>query len=338
MGVVDELLTEGWKVHQGGKVREAEQLYQQALAVDPDYAPTWYHLGIAHHDQGRIQDAVSDYERAIELAPEHTWALNNLGNLYGRLHQLQRAIACFDRALSIDPRFVLARKNKALTLCWEGDVESAISNLEEALSQAPDDAEIHFNLGVLRLLTGDFAGGWPEYAWRWKAGYVELPRIDRSRMWNGAALYGKTILLSPEGGLGDTVQFIRYAAWLKRRYRCRTLVFCPPVLRELLARCEGIDAWVEDSADGRKTPAFDVFAPLPHVPAALAHTWADFPAAIPYVFADPRHIETWRQRLAVYPGLKVGIVWRGDDRRPAGPRRSIPLAELVPLTKLPGLH
>jgi tetratricopeptide (TPR) repeat protein len=334
--MIDEALHEGWKLHRAGDVRGAEQLYQQALSADPNYAPTWYHLGILLNDLGRSQEAIAAYQRAIELAPCHTLALNNLGNLYGKLQQLDSAMACFDRAIAIDRGFVLARKNQALTLHWAGHVEAAIGKLEAALPYAPNDAEVHYNLATMRLLVGDFAGGWPEYAWRWKGGYVALPRIDPERLWNGSALYGKTILLSAEQGLGDVVQFVRYAAWLKCRYQCRTLLFCPPALRTLLSRCEGIDAWVEDTADPNGVPPFDVFAPLTHVPAALAHTPADFPTAIPYVFADAQLIELWRQRLAPHPGRKIGICWRAGDKHPAGAKRNIPLAAVAPLTTLPG--
>jgi Tetratricopeptide repeat len=338
MTTIDDALHAGWQLHQAGNLREAEKIYERALAADDRYAPTWYHWGIVLNDQGRFPEALAAYQRAIDLAPGHTLALNNLGNLFGKLHELDRAIACFDQAISIDPAFVLARKNKALTLYWHGRVERALAAFEAALPYAPGDAEIHFHLGLLRLTLGDFAGGWPEYAWRWKTGLVTLPRLDLARLWNGSALYGKTILLSSEQGIGDVVQFVRYAAWLKSRYQCHTLFFCPPSLRDLLSRCAGIDTWVEDTPDPRDLPPFEVFAPLTHVPAALAHTPADFPASIPYVFADPQLCEHWRQRLAPFFGNKIGLCWLASDKHPAGPKRSIPLAVLAPLTALPGLH
>ncbi len=91
-------------------------------------------------------------------------------------------------------------------------VDEAIANYHKALALKPDYPDAHKNLGLALLSMGDFAAGWPEYEYRW--GTKEMPaRKFTPPRWDGGPLDGKTILLYGEQGLGDTIQFIRYAGW-----------------------------------------------------------------------------------------------------------------------------
>jgi FkbM family methyltransferase len=334
MPTLAEALQQAWEIHQAGRIAHAEQIYRQVLAAQPDHASAWCFLGIACHDQQRYDEAIAAYRNALALRPNFPSAHNNLGNTYRMLRRVDDAVAQFDQALALDPQYLLAYKNKGTTLCWEGRLEEAQATYEEAIRRGVADADIHKSLGILRLLRGDWEGGWPEYAWRWQTGEIRLPTLS-APLWDGSSLDGKTILLTPEQGLGDTIQFIRYAAWLKQRYDCRVLCQPPKVLRELLASCPGVDAWVERLDEA---PPHDCFAPLIHVPGVLRHTPDDFPAPIPYLAADEARVAEWRQRLAGYRGVKVGLVWRGSPTHHADSMRSIPLVQWAALGRLAGVH
>jgi FkbM family methyltransferase len=333
MPTPEEMLSHGWQIHQAGSVRQAEQVYQQVLAAQPANANAWCYLGIALYDQQRYDEALAAYNRALVLRPEFPIALNNLGNTYRLMRRIDQAVDCFDRALALKPDYLLAYKNKGTALCWEGRVEAALASYEAALHHAPADPDVHKHIGILRLLLGDFAGGWPEYEWRWKTGEIKLPAVQIPT-WDGSPLDGKSILLTPEQGLGDTIQFIRYAAWLKQRFDCRVLFSPPKSLRSLLSTYRGIDEWVTDVASARA----DYFAPLIHIPGVLRHTTADVPAEVPYLAADESLIKTWREKLAEFDGRKIGIAWRGSPTNQADIMRSIPLAEFAPLGRLKGVR
>ncbi len=81
---------------------------------------------------------------------------------------------------------------------------------------APQDAELHRNLGVLYLLQGRFEEGWNEYRWRWRCPEMPRPKLP-APLWQGESVEGKRILLYAEQGLGDTFHFLRYAGVLKKR-------------------------------------------------------------------------------------------------------------------------
>lgn len=329
-----DLLTQGWAVHQGGDRATAEQMYRQVIAAEPNNANAWCYLGIVLHDQDRFEQAVAAYRKAIQLQPQFPIAFNNLGNTLRQLKRLDEAVACFDHALKLKPDYVNAHKNKGTALVWEGCLDEAVACYKKALELDPDDAECHKNLGVIWLLQGDFDRGWREYEWRWKTDDASLPQLSEP-LWDGSALDGRTILLTPEQGFGDTIHFIRYAEVLKRQFDCRVIVQCQRALLPLLSTCAGIDKLV---AQGDPIEPFDVFSPLINIPGILGHTTSTFPAEVPYLHADPNLVEQWRGELDQMRGVRVGIVWQGNQQYHADCMRSMPLAEFGPLGKLDGIQ
>ncbi len=332
MPTTSDALQSGWQLHRQGQFQSAEQVYRQVLAVEPQNPDAWCYLAMAAHDQERFDDALFAFGQALSLNPRQPVAYQNMGKTLGRLRRFDEAIACFDRAIALLPSYLNAYKNKARALYFQGDFARAEAVHRQALAVDANDTESHMNLGMLRLSRGD-AGGWRDYEWRWKTKDGALPTLPQP-LWDGSPLDGKSILLSPEQGLGDSIQFVRYASVLKQRYHCRVAFQCPRSLAALLANVPGVDEFV---ISGSPAPATDFFAPLLHVPAMLGHTPAAIPDIGPYVSADPALVATWRDRLAKYHGRKVGIAWRGSPKHPADRMRSIPLADFAPLAQVPGI-
>jgi hypothetical protein len=249
-------------------------------------------------DQGKLDEAVACYRRAVELKPDFAEVHNNLGEALKGQGKLDGAMACYRRALELKPDF----------------------------------AEAHWNLALTWLLAGDWQRGLPEYEWRWrKKNFV--PRRFPQSLWGGESLGGKTILLHAEQGLGDTMQFIRYASIVKR-YDAAVIVECQKPLLGLLEGCSGVDQLV---AEGEDLPAFDVYAPLLSVPGILKTTVETIPAGIPYLFPSPVLLEKWRKRLLDIDGFKIGISWQGNPKYRGDCFRSIPLRCFAPLAQIPGV-
>jgi tetratricopeptide (TPR) repeat protein len=77
-------------------------------------------------------------------------------------------LASYERALTLRPDYAEALSNRGLTLHELKRFEEALASYDHALTLRPDFAEPHWNEALLRLLTGDFSGGWFKYGWRWK--------------------------------------------------------------------------------------------------------------------------------------------------------------------------
>jgi hypothetical protein len=154
----------------------------------------------------------------------------------------------------------------------------------------------------------------------------------RRFVWTGAALTGATVLIRCYHGLGDTIQFLRFAPNLAA-LGCRVIVQVQPALVDLAAGVAGVDCVVP--LDWRTAiPAHDVAIESMEIAHALRITVADLPGAIPYVTPPPRLVAEQAARLPQTGRLRVGIAWAAGDW---DPRRTVPLDALDPLAGIAGV-
>lgn len=179
---------------------------------------------------------------------------------------------------------------------------------------------------------GDFAGAWrisdAVLAERRGVPCSHWPR-HYQYLWNGEPLDGKRVLVRCYHGLGDTVQFVRYAPRVKRIAR-EVILWAQPELLPLLSSAPGIDRLLP-LHDGTPDVDYDVDVEVMELAHVFRSTEETLPRDVPYLF--PRRAG---DAATATPGqrLRVGIVWAagGWDAR-----RSVPLAELRPLFEVEGV-
>jgi Flp pilus assembly protein TadD len=339
----DALNNLGTAVWRQGRLSEAEDTYRRAHQLNPNDFAIVNNLGNALWDQRRLEEACRCYRRALELQPDSPDTRMNLGVLLSDQGHYEEAIACFNESLRLRPDSHEALDNLGSTLARLGRWDEAISLYDQALRLKPDYPEAHRNRGFAWLAHGDFERGWPEFEWRLKCRKNQGFTFNRPR-WNGADLAGTTILLHAEQGLGDSLQFIRFARLVKQRGGGRILVYSPMPLVRLIARCSGVDGVV---SIGSPLPDFDVHASLMSLPVLLGTTPATLPHEVPYLSADPATVEEWRPIVAKAvssdPGcpvscFRIGIAWQGNPLHRVDRWRSYPLAQLAPVAELPGVR
>src|SRR5262249_45125786 len=151
--------------------------------------------------------------------------------------------------------------NLAIVLTKQGDVAAGQAAYDEALRLKPNYPEARTNRALGWLLAGDFGRGWPEYEYRWELKDFTKRNFKAPR-WDGAPLEGQPILLWTEQGLGDSLQFIRYAALVQQRGGV-VLVEAPASLAGLLGRCPEVKQVIPQ---GQPLPEFAAQAPLMSLP------------------------------------------------------------------------
>ena len=190
----------------------------------------------------------------------------------------------------------------------------ALSSYERALAVNPDAAETHWNESLCLLQMGQLEAGWQKYEWRWERSRIMASRRSFAQpLWLGDfSIDGKTILLHAEQGLGDTLQFCRYAA-LVSKLGARVVLEVPPELTRLMSTLDGVDQLIEA---GQTLPPFDCHCPLLSLPLAFKTGLDSIPSTTPYLFANADAARQWRDRIHAQADgrLRVGLVWAGGNR------------------------
>jgi tetratricopeptide (TPR) repeat protein len=354
MPTIHELLTASLTHQLAGRLAEAERGYREVLSLDPSCAKAWHFLGLVafqtgRHDsagkfitkaieimpnyaeaysnlgnvclaEGKVSESLLNYDKAIELQPDYAEAYSNKGVVFRDLGDNNQAIYFFRRTVKLKPDHFQAHVNLGAALQEELRFDEAAIAYEQAIHLNPASAEAHCNYAFVKLAQGDLSEGWEEYEWRWKLGKLS-PRDFPQPLWDGSALTGQTILIHAEQGLGDTIQFIRFALLLKARGG-NVIVQCQPPLRQLLHHTPGIHRFI---GVGDPLPAFDVHIPLLSLPRIFGTTLETIPAGIPYLFADSSLVQHWQATLATLRGFRIGINWKGRDDIVEYRQRNIPL-------------
>jgi hypothetical protein len=211
----------------------------------------------------------------------------------------------------------------------------ALVNYENALSLCPDNHESRWNKGLVELSLGQFREGWRNYESRWAKEMAHLRRNFAQPLWRGKkTLAGRTILLHAEQGLGDTLQFVRYAPKVAR-LGAKVLLEVQPPLLSLLSGIDGVSAVF---AQGDKLPAFDLQCPLMSLPLAFGTELSSIPAEIPYIDVSADLVSKWRERMGERRVPRIGIAWAGSAVHKNNRKRSIALERFAPLLSTPGVE
>lgn len=307
---------------------EALASFDRALTLRPDLVEALTNRGNALNGLKRYDEALANYDRAIVCQPTHAGAHYNRGTTLHQMGRYDEALSSYDRAIALQPNYPESYSNRGATL-WELKRHAeALASYDHAIAIQPEFPEAHWNAASLRLLTGDYARGWAEYEWRWK--YKSLARANRNfaqPQWAGEPIIGKTIFLHSEQGLGDAIQFCRYAPLVAAR-GARVILEVDGRLQELMSSLDGA-AQVLSAGDA--LPEFDVHCPLLSLPRAFHTLVETIPSHTPYLRAPPERLTKWANRLGPKRGLRVGLVWSGNPAHHRDQVRSIELGALTPL-------
>lgn len=329
---LEVLFAQANKVADQGRSEDAIRLYQEILAINPDLPEVLVNLGNQLFKSQRASEAVGNFERALKLRPGMREALLNMGNALHDLGEHDRALDCYEKALKSDPTYRDALNNLANIHLNQNRPDKALPYARRLLKLYPDHVQAHGTAAGLLLARGELKEGWEHYEWRWLKPGLPVPLRDFGCPdWAGEDISGKTILLSHEQGLGDSIQFVRFVSEVVKRAG-NVILEVPANLMALYAPVPGVTL----APFAQPLPPYDVQLPLMSLPHVLGVTLDNLPTPIPYLQAEPERVERWRDRLP-QGGFRIGIVWQGKAGTSVDKGRSYALQHLAPVARIPGV-
>ena len=339
---------------------EAEAYLRKAFALNPEQVETlvaWCQFRAAERDPAGAWGWLG---WALAREPDNSEAVNMQGILLHTEGRFADAIETFERAEALGNR--VAASNRGNSLLDMGRMEEALRAHRTAVERDPSHAGAQYNLALTQLRLGDWLQGWPAYEARWRFREVHRsPRVFRQPRWHGEPLEGRRVLLHAEQGLGDTIQFCRYATLVAARGGTAILQVQAPVER-LMRTLPAVRAGqVQTALLGARRggpPEFDLECPLLSLPAVFGSTVETVPWPGAYLGADPELASEKRVRtphvrpnlhgsprpnldpnphLAERP-LRIGLAWAGNPRYKADRQRSMGVQTLLPLLRTPGIN
>jgi tetratricopeptide (TPR) repeat protein len=354
----------GVALHRSGRFDEALANLDRAIALRPDFAEAWADRGIVLRATKRFEEALASFDKAIALAPRIAELHDHRANVLLKLKRFEEALASCDHAIALKPELVEPYADRGLILHAMKRLEEALASCDRAIKRKPDFAEAHFIRGHLLhelkrpeeaivsyerairiepdhknanghlshtlLLLGRFERGWKQYEWRKKLDEPLGAETFPQPAWSGEKpVDGVTILIHAEQGLGDTLQFCRYAKQVQARGAKVIFSVQKPLVRLLQSLGPGL----EIIGAGSPPPAFDCHCALMSLPLAFGTGGSHVPAEVRYLSAEPARVEKWKRRVGD-AGFKIGVCWRGVTTG-AGTEKSFLLNDLYALSKLP---
>lgn len=268
------------------------------------------------------------FNESIKLNPDDIDNYINIAICLRYLCQHEEALNYLQKALSINQKDPDIFLNKGVLLREMMMIDEAIIDYRKAIELKPDFSEAYYNLSLAFLLKGDYKKGWSLYQRRWQTeDFQTLPQPIKK--WNGK-IGNFTLLLLSEQGLGDTIQFIRYAKYLSDRGIAINFKSQPPLVSLLEGQC-GISS-INSKIDYFISFNYDCY--LLDLPYFLKTQLNSIPSEIPYIFAKEFKINKFTNIIKDEKKLKIGVCWRGSKTNQRTISRSIDIELLKPILSL----
>jgi hypothetical protein len=288
--------------------------------------------GLSFQKNGDFEEAKCLFEQILRCDPNHLGALKSLAIVLSQLGDHHVALQHFEQILLLDNTDSDVHNNRGIALYELKRFDEALLSYERAIQLNPDHASAFWNKSLQLLLTGDLLEGWHFYEWGWRCNQRGNYRNYKNPLFPGIVCPNSSLfLIYSEQGLGDTIQFCRYAKLMAHK-GASIVLEVDPALTSLIS---SLDPNIKVISSGHDIPNFDYQSPLLSLPWVFKTTLENIPAESSYLSVSAFHLKKWSDRLSQKTKPRIGLVWSGSTLHKGDKKRSIPLNEFEVIMNFP---
>ncbi len=309
------------------RLGDAQRELIRAIGLDQTRADSFTQLAQTYRMAGDRAQAAQAFLAAALLRPRDSIAWRDAAESLRLAGRLDEGLEAARHGTELDPADPSIANTKALLLFRAGHVDDALALCQRARALAPHDVHLALTHAMLLRTFERYDDGWALYERRLELpDLLQRPHPPSTPRWNGNSLAGRNILVRAEQGLGDQVQFVRWACLLRAHGAARIIVQAAPPLVRLLKTTPHIDAIV---ASDLPAPPHHVHVDLMSLPHLLRSGNDMHTGLVPYL-APPGIAPDVAQGLPAKPAfaLRIGLAWAGTPHHADDASRSMPLAAL----------
>jgi len=322
--------------HQNKQMLEAIYSYCEAININSNFPEAFENLAQAQGVLHLYEDALLSINQALKLRSKKAITYSLQANILIRLCRFEEAIAAATNAIKLDKKLPDGYCSRSNAYRGLNKLKESIQDLQKAMALAPNDPLYPFNLSIDFLLQAEFEKGWQLYESRFKTpNFIQNKIIMNSPKWTGKeSIKDKTLLILPEQGLGDKIQFARYAL-LAREQGAKVILVTSPTLIKVLKSMLGNEIDIVTSEQPVDTlPAHDFHCHLMSMPLAFKTNINSIPKLDKYIEPSVESNIFWIEKLKNKKRPRIGICWSGNTVHVNDHNRSMELKELEPLLSL----
>ena len=329
----DAHFSRGVCLHFLERFAESIVCFDDVIRIHPSAVHAHNAKGISSYHAGNYSDALVALQKALSFNQQSSEIYNNLGLAYHKLNQFNAALENYNLALTINPNYADAYSNRGLTYQALKNTTEALKDYGKCLQIDPNHPDANWNKALIKIQLGEYQEGWALYEWRWQSFSKKWARHYQQPLWLGeSSIKDKTILIYPEQGYGDFIQFCRYIPMLLE-LGAKIILETPAPLMALVA--SSFEGNIQIIESGKKLPTFDVQCPIMSLPLAFKTILENIPSTFPYLKADPNKVQLWQEKLGEKTKPRIGLVWSGSTWHKNDHNRSIQFEKLLSLLELP---
>ena len=327
-GQLEQLMAQGYDCLKQKQQQQALVCFNSVVLLAPKHIDALINCADILMALNRPAEATVYAHYASQLHPSAPILTRYAQALY-QMGKYIEALGCFERIIAADPNNYIAIGQRALCLTQVNRYDEALQAYQEALAYSHhQDAWIYYHYSLCLLAMGNLPLGLMHFEYRWLCLLQE-----KYRAWivpefaSHDRLYGKSILIHSEQGLGESIQFFRYAPLLVQ-LGARVYLEMQPALIPLFY---GWRHTIHFIAIGSPLPSCDYHCPAMSLPRLFKTEIHTIPRSTPYVFPDMHAFATCKALLGHSVRKRIGIAWRGSNFNSTNQQRSLAVSALLTL-------